>query len=79
MALVSSETTTGTTMPKRYQVEYISRYRGDPVLYEIDAVSADDAITTFLKILDNGLLEKKCYCVKSVKVAEPVAAPSPAE
>lgn len=66
-------------MPKRYQVEYISRYRGDPVLYEIDAVSANDAITTFLKILDNGLLEKKCYCVKSVKVAEPVAAPSPAE
>lgn len=64
-------------MTKRYHIEYISRYRGDAILYEIDAVSADDAITTFLKILDNGLLEKKCYCIKSVKTVD--AAPSPAE
>ena len=60
------------TKPKiiHFVVQYRSRYRGKPRDFEIDAVSASDAMSAFMAAAYSGRLSYKFHSVVGIKVKE---------
>ena len=57
--------------PRRYIVEFRTRYLGKPHIYELDAVSATDAVQAFMLIASNHKLGKRFHSVITVRDKPP--------